>query len=340
MKIYFLLIYFLRSIVFFFFIPGVANAGGLIPHVDSVVFSSGSSVIKPGATVEIRFRVSQYTYGSDEYGYASLGIAPKNVKTDLVRHASANSWLILGILVSSPKHADLRPSDYDEPEYRVSFRAPTKPGHYKILLGGVPKFTAQRRSYNAKIWESFEPSLIDRSDFISALIQYNGMIKDVVDFTVSAAAPAASQSPTVYLRINDKVPPYTEKIGGMQKNPVIFSWKIGPEFQRKHGKIQYRYQLKPYDDHFGVWADDMQVSYAFLQKGINEFQVEARHVNGADTIESQRAIYRFNVPKEHIAQPISKAPIGLEIKPHTVSYDAVYKKSRALLVGMWDFSDA
>lgn len=313
------------------------NAGGIVPIRDSVTFESGQSVVAPGSRVQVRFLANQYMYGSSEYAYVSLAVVPD--KELLTPSASrVESWSIIGLLASTPgRNSGLE--DNASPYY-VEFDAPTTPGDYMLVMGGIPTFVQSPLPSGGGFKRSFIPYGKDRGDLAAAIRRYNGAIIPVAKFSVSGSAPAADETPTLYLRLNGTQPNLAKGVGGLQDKPATFSWEVGKEFKKDRSKLQYRYRMQPDDDTWGVWTGSTEADYSFLLKGVHQFQVQARYIDGATQVESQPASYQFTLVQDHISKPQLKQPFGVPpASADQVSFKEVYGKSHALLVGMWSFDD-
>jgi hypothetical protein len=229
--------------------------------------------------------------------------------------------------------------------YRLTFNAPEKAGKYKVVIGRAPLFLDQPLTTDADYKVSFIPRTTDRPTLANALTRYNGAIAVVTEFEVSNAVVAKDETPTLYLRMNGRVPSLVETPGGLQENPIEFTWEVGPEFRRDLAKVVYRYRMEPDDDDWGAWTTLRQVLYPFLLKGAHQFRVQAKYEDSSNKLESFPAMYQFTLAKDHISKPtketLTKNPIGpppVESRP--IAFSEVYAKSRALVIGMWKFDDA
>jgi hypothetical protein len=124
-----------------------------------------------------------------------------------------------------------------------------------------------------------------------------------------------------------------------------FSWRVGDEFKRDKKKVVFRYQISPADADWGAWSTATEVNYFFLPKGVNQFRIQAKFVDGSTVLESGIASFQFTLDKDLVAKPsketLSKAPYGVvpALQPK-IAFNEVYAKSRALLIGIWEFEDA
>lgn len=320
----------------------LALAGGVVVRRDTVSFEEGGPIVQPRSKVTVRLLVNEYVYGSGQYAYMPWAIIP--AKSSIAPSAAElEDWEVYGILNGTPQR-DLGLAEASS-AYRLKFNAPEKAGKYKIVMGQIPLFRDAPLKTGAGYKESFVPHTSDRRTLATALTQYKGAISVVAEFVVANVPVVNDERPTLYLRMNGQVPSTVSTPGGLQQNPIEFSWSVGPEFKKDLKKVVYRYRMEPDDDDWGAWTPLQQVRYPFLLKGSHQFRVQAKYADGHTLSESFPAMYQFTLLKDHISKPTKETLTkGLEgslpDNGKSITFSEVYAKSRALLVGMWRFDDA
>jgi hypothetical protein len=338
---------------------GIASAGGIDVLLPSVQFvGNPKRIFAPRADVHVRFNASEYNYGSREHGYMIVAVVPESESLKSVRREQINRWITYGVLYRDPRQATLEKAAL---QFDLSFPAPEAIGQYQVLVHQVPMFRIAPLSSTGPFKQIFVPRDTDRTDLVKAAATYPSSFLRIATFTVSREALLANDGPSlqlaadgttivddgppVYLRAEGKVPTQVKIVGGLRERPLTFSWRVGNEFKRDKTKVVFRYQISPADDAFGVWSTATEVSYFFLPKGVHQFKVQARYVDGATVLESGVASYQFTLGQDLVAKAskstLTKAPIGVvpALQPK-IAFKDVYAKSRALLIGIWQFDDA
>jgi caspase domain-containing protein len=330
------------AIAFLCCLAGAAWAGGLMIRSGSVAYVEGDQIVEPRARVAVRFLADEYIYGARQFAYTAWAVIPESAAMSPKPQELAK-WDLYGVVSSTPnREVSLR--DAASP-YVLSFNAPEKAGKYKLVIGSVPIFRdSPLKSGNVGYKQVFIPHTSDREVLATAISNYPGSATLVARFTVSATQVARDQSPRLYLKMNGKVPYTVSTPGGLQKDPLVFSWSVGPEFVKDVKKVMYRYRLEPEDDDWGAWTTQRDVEYSFLLKGVHQFSVQARYLDERTKLESQPAMFQFNLPKDHVSKPtpasLIKGPYGAQLpSERPIAFSEVYAKSRALLIGMWKFDD-
>jgi len=318
-----------------------AVAGGI--YVREVQFVEGQAVVAPGTPIKLEFLAEDYAYGGKLYAYVALAVIPE---TESLRPnaAALARWPIYGIVFAT-SHQDVAGLTEGAAPYSFAFRAPQAPGRYKVVINRVPMFRDQQFRTDAGYKQSFVPHPGDRNELAASIAQYPGVLQVIAQLEVTSTLVTHEEAPSVYLKLNGRIPSDVRLPGGLQTAPLTFSWEVGPEFKKDRTTLLYRYRLLPEDDDWGAWTSQKQVSYAFLLKGIHQFQVQAKYTSAAKVIESPPAKYQFNLPKDHVSRPtretLTKAPFGSAATAGPpIAFDQVYAKSRALLIGLWKFDDA
>ena len=223
----------------------------------------------------------------------------------------------------------------------LSSRRLTSQDATELWLGQVPMFSTTPLHGSAAPKSLFVPSTATRRQLIA---EGGAYLQVVGQFNVVESAAKVVAAPKVYLRVDDKLPQDARLVGGVQDQPLTFSWRIGDEFKGDKSKVVFRYQLSPADDDWGAWGPATESSYTFVQKGVFSFRVQARYGEGANAVISQPASFQGTLPRDLIARPtkeaLTKSPVGVvPILQPPIAFDTVYAKSRALLIGMWEFDD-
>ena len=318
-----------------------ATAGGISIQEDSVEFE-GPRQVSPGSQVVIRFRASQYTYGSNQFGYTAIAVAPSS-DSRRVNSANFDRWDVYGLLLTTPSGERLF-EDEARP-FVVRFPAPERPGKYDVIIGGVPIFRNAPLKTGGGRRDAFVPHTNDKRELSRTIAGYPGMVRYLASFEVlPAGRTIVDESPPLYLRLNNKIPTDVTVTGGVHDEALRFSWSVGPEFRGERRGLLYRYRLDPADDEWSAWTSATSVDYAFLARGVHQFSVQARSLRGESIVDSRPATYQFSIGKEYVSRPtkasLTKAPFGATPSTaQSVSFANVYSKSRALLVGLWNFSD-
>ncbi|WP_374356900.1 caspase family protein [Chitinimonas sp.] len=290
----------------------------------------------------VSFQANEYVYGANQYAYLAWAVAPADASPSPTTQ-QLESWEVYGVLAGTPTR-EIGLAQAARP-YVLSFRAPERPGKYKILLSSVPMFRDAPFKTGAGYKESFTPHSADRRELSRALLQYQGAMNIVARFEVSAVAIAVDESPRLYLRVNGGVPSAARIDGGLSDKPIVFNWSVGPEFRKSTAHVLYRYRLDPEDDDWGAWTKQQEAHYSFLLKGVHQFRVQAKYSDGTMVLESPPAMFQFTLPKDHVSRPtketLTKAPFGsAPAGADSIAFGEVYSKSRALVIGMWKFEDA
>lgn len=326
------------AVGFVLFATAPALAGGVVVDRDSIQIEGGvNGTFKPGQEIVIRGRASVYQYASDEFGYMVVAIAPR---------FGSRSPTLAAVRRATPLAIYLgRDDDDGRPfTFEIRFRAPSTGGSYALIYSISPVFSRERLTASSATQmlkptgQAFEPPPAQHLLFKEALS--DGLLRDMATFAVSAAPDvAAAPTPPVYLRVDGKVPSQADIVGGIRTNPLALSWHIGSEYRRVGGRFLYRFKLSPGDDSWSAWTPQTGVNYTFLQKGFHEFRVQAKHEIGSETIESKEARLAFSL-RQPLVGTVTKGPstdLGSDLK--MVDMKSLYPRSRALLVGLWEFDD-
>lgn len=316
-----------------------AIAGGIYVVRETVEFATPGP-FEPRASVSLKFNAREYVYGSNEYAYllAAIVKAKKNAK---ITEKELRDGIVYGTLIATPQ----RRSDFEEETapFRFEFNAPTSPGKYQVVLGMIPTFRTTPFDGEAPAKQLFIPSEQAKNELLANSARYPVRVTDFE--VVKPGTVQATSRLSVYLRINDQLPHEYRGQGGIRERPLTISWRVGDEFKGDKNKVLFRYQLKPDDDDWRAWTPSREVSYQFLQKGLHQFRIQAKvEQDGGKIIESPPANAQFAFEKDFLARPtketLTKAPVGVvsESEP-TIAFSEVYAKSRALLIGLWEFED-
>ena len=303
-----------------------AYAGGVQVIPSSVVFTEGAAKVAPGSQIVLQFRANEYHFGSKKYAYLTFAVIPEGSERN------QDSWEIYGALSAAPDigegfEASAKP-------YTIDFRAPYKPGKYTVAIARIPTFIGHPLKTAGGYKRAFVPHSADRA-LLSPAIRDSSRAT-LAHFEVSASPIPLDITPRVYLKLNGTLPSQANTSGGMQAKPLRFSWEVGPEFKLNRKHLLYRYRIFPNDSDWGAWTTRQQSSYSFLVKGIHQFSVQARFDDGNQTLLSVPATYQFNLDNDHISAPELK---GEGKEGPAIAFDQVYAKSRALVIGVWNFDD-
>lgn len=319
-----------------------AFAGGFSIDPSSVQFvGKPQKQFAPGEQVELTFRAQEYFYGGHRFAYAAVLVVPAAASPDQATAAQINGWPLYAVTVRDRGDMDL--SQAAAP-YVFRFKAPESPGKYRIFMHAVPLFTPVPMMAMSGLKRLFVPLDDARGVLVREAARTPSAFEMVAAFSVSATGPGV-EPPPVYLRLDGRVPYEVKTPGGLQNRPLVFSWYVGPEFKLDKSKVLFRYQLAPEDDDkWGAWSGQTQVGYFFLPKGVHQFKVQAKYTDATRNLESAAATYQFTLAKDLVVRPsreaLTKAPYGVapQLQPK-IAFDEVYKGSKALLVGMWEFDD-
>lgn len=156
--------------------------------------------------------------------------------------------------------------------------------------------------------------------------------------------PTGSQNiarAATYLRLNGGIPNLESKvISGESDKPVNFSWHTKPNVEN----VEFRYRLYPDQLEWSLWKKRAEVDYFFIGIGSHSFMVETRYrKEDGSLVELPVSDYRFILESPFISQPvIYKATAGTvmpEASPELPDIDNIYGSSKALLIGIGDFTD-
>jgi len=317
-----------------------AAAGGLVVRKDSIRFESGTSRVEPRAKVSISFLVNEFVYGSNEYAYLSWAVVPADAPLKATP-AQMEQWEVYGVLRGTPQK-DIGLEESSAP-YVLYFAAPELAGKYKVVISGIPIFRKSPLKTGAGYKQSFIPHSADRRELAKAFFDQPGANIEVARFEVTDKPIAVDNALSVYLRLNGKIPTHVETSGGVGEKPMVFSWAVGNEFKGDRKKLLYRYRLQPDNKEWGAWGHYQDAHYSYIAKGVKQFQVQARYDTAAP-FDSTPATAQFYLPDDYISkatrQVLTKAPIGTPLPDaDAISFGSLYPKSRALLVGIWQFDD-
>jgi hypothetical protein len=322
--------------LFFIVLPHVAEAGGIRINSDSVETRGGrEGVFAPGETVSITSRANIYRFGSDKHGYIIFVLHRRSNSG----RASADDYR-RGVIMA----AEIGQDDGEGPlPIVVTFRAPNTPGNYVLSYSISPSFAV----------DEFVSSSITRGlprpgrafqldDETAAVLQRSlspSLMVEAASFAVATStATTRPATPSVYLRVNGQAPSASPITGGNKEKPLRISWHIGSEYPNRNGNFEYRYKLYPSDKEWSAWSSTKHLDYAFLQRGFHDFRVQARHITGNGIIESREARLNFSLQEALVAR-VAKGPAAGTEEAGIINVSQLYPRSRALLIGMWEFDD-
>ncbi|WP_160105626.1 caspase family protein [Pseudomonas izuensis] len=313
-----------------------AWAGNVQVDRDMVEFETGRKTYQPRSSIVLRFNTAEYFYGSQEYAYLPLIVTASN---DTLDSAGVDNWLVYGVLSNAPGTSE-ELSNGAAP-YIFRFNAPDRPGKYKVYIGSRPLFRDYPLKSGAGYKEAFVPHTFDARELVKTVLAYPSSLQEVSEFEVVGGFLPPSETAPVYLQVNGTVPSKAKFPGGILLNPIKFSWYVGKEFTGDRKSVLYRYRMEPEDEEWGAWTSADQVAYSVLLKGIHRFRVQAKHLKEDKWIESIPATMQFALNKDHITKPTRETLTkGGAVSNGSVAFNEVYKKSYALLVGVWKFDDA
>ena len=325
-------------------------AGGVNIQTETLTVSGGTKgLFEPSATISLSFEVSDYEYGSNDYKYLLFAVVPANISVEHMGKAELHKLPIYALVMRrhlSNEQDD--PSNYNT-RFVVEIPAPSNPGHYEIVYNRLPYFAEAPLVGSASLRQTFKVGA-DKDRAVAAFRRFPDFFRTLTAFSVGPPETSAD-SLSLFLRANGELPTLADIQGGLQAKPLKFTWYVGEEFKGDRGKIRYRYRMWPEDDEnrFTEWSTTNEWNVFFLPKGNHRLEVEARYDNGQRIINSRRAQFSFPITSTFVAKAsaeiVAKGPDGKPIigvndnvAPEIV-FDEVYKKSRALLVGVWHFDD-
>ncbi|SLM47434.1 conserved protein of unknown function [Nitrospira japonica] len=320
-----------------------AYSGGL-QVIESTVQISGSSDrrFQPNASISVSFKATDYSYASPEFKYVFFAIVPRDEVLERVTSQQVTKWQLFHILMRSPHKAA------NQLAYKLRFSAPSDFGQFKLVYHQVPWFGMRRLENSDKLGQLARNSE-DAYKFIREHLErfYWGW-SEIVNFEVSSEGQGTDPF-TIYLKANGKNPAFADVKGGLRQSPLKISWSVGSESKLRPDKVLYRYKLWPEENDWSAWTSDRSIRYHFLQKGFHNFSVMGMYKRGDHTIESQPATFDFALDDHMVVKPSSevifKGPqtkqftVDGEDVPPSIAFDTVYAHSKALIVGVWQFSD-
>lgn len=315
---------------------------GAVANLTQIEFESGQTTFAPGAKGTVRFMASDYAFGGGQHAYMTLAIVPAQQPLNRPRHEDTADWAVYGLLMRS---AALPPFADAARPYDLTFEAPSRPGHYRVIWSQVLSFFAQPLVPNAELKRAFRAGGEPRRLLLNNLVGNEGSIKVMGRITVSDKPVALPDVIPLYLRVNNEIPAYATFAGGVQDKPITLSWYVGNEFKRDTAKVLFRYRMEPEEDAWGAWTSAKSVSFSFLHRGVHRFLVQAKYTEQSLSMESIPATFQFTLSREHVSRPtvqtLTKAVVGAGAPAAPpVAFSELYAKSRALLVGLWAFEDS
>ena len=333
-----------------FLLSTSALAGGTVVLDDTVLVNGGrnNAIVSLNAPIKVSFRANDYGYGSSEYKYLLIAVYKANSTDRHVTEADIKKSRIFCVLMNAPSRDGSRNggshgvnTDYrGMPSYNLDFSVPDIPGDYRIVYGAIPQFTYTPLKDEVALYSSFEVDGVNRGRLLASKNYW----EKLAEFKVSSV-DIPTDALNVYLRVNDKLPTAVKIDNGISRNPLNISWFVGENFPLDKSKVKFRYQMWPDDKGWSEWADEKGVSYFFLPKGTHEIWVESTYDEGETHIQSGTAKFGFVLKDNFVAKPMTK---GGEAKPFTGGmareqlnkpFKDVYRKSLALIVGVWSFDD-
>lgn len=319
-----------------------AYAGGIHVLQETIRISgSPDRKFQPNEPISVNFRIDEYHFGSDEFEASLEYLIFALVQKADSKQRATNEWQFFHMLLVDRRVKNSTPRKPGPLLVHLEFPAPQSLGRYKLLYHRIPMFT--RTLYKAD----------DQLGVLAASpggktrgFSESGFGK-LVDFEVSLTSRPDKRL-KLYLKLNGKTPTFEEAKGGRLDRPLEFSWFVKGS-TLPADKISYSYNLWPENDGWTAWTTDTAVRYHFLQKGHHTFAVKARYQDGDRVIESPDARYDFTL-EDHLVVKPSKEVLykgsttkqitvgGEDISP-TIEFDSVYAKSKALIVGVWQFDD-
>lgn len=317
-----------------------AYSGGVEVLRDTIrVSGSADGTFRPNASISVDFRMNWYHYGNNDLEYLVFAVVPQN---EPAGHLTTK-WQFYHLLVSDRRITSSTPSKPGPLLFHLEFTAPKSPGPYKLIYSHFPLFTSRPITPNDQLGvlaASPEKSIVQK--------QGTGDFAKLVGFEVSLATKA-SNTLKLYLLANGKNPALAGITGGRLEHPLEIKWSLGNNSTLPAGKVSYSYNLWPEDDGWTAWTKDTAVRYHFLQKGHHTFSAKARYEDGNRILESQEARYDFTLDNHLVVKPsvevlykglaTKQFNVGGQDVPATVEFDTVYAKSKALIVGVWQFDD-
>jgi hypothetical protein len=340
------------------FFAAPANAGGahidlLSIHVNDKPLYIGKDdqprlqpiSVLPGTTVRLSFDAKEYAYGANDYKYMIFAILPADITPMPPAMSRTANWSIGYVLVGNRTAAKIPNERIGPNHYEIIFVAPPQLGQFQLVHYQISEFSDTLYSAGDQYGHLNMASgkLLLRLRRAMASTQ---MINSIGSIRVDTQH--AAPRPTLYLRANGKVPYDLKLDGGISDKPLRFSWSLGPEVSTDIASSSlYRVRIEPSDDDFGPWMNDKSISYHFLPKGVNRFQVQAQVIIAGQRIETQPASFQFTLKQPFVAKPEETLSKGITVDGQTVkpvapvaiAFNQLYNRSRALLVGISSFDD-
>lgn len=330
--------------ILIFIMATPAYSGGFHASAQTINGSgSAHNLFQPGDLISVDFSAEEYASGSIDMEYLLIAIVPRNERLEKVTSEKVKKWQLFHLLLRDRRLGHSKPEEPGSLRFHLELTAPKLPGRYKLVYTRSPFFTTMPLNLDDQVGVlATSPETRFRFEF-----QKKDLLT-LVDFEVSLA-PKLGDRLTLYLQANGKSPVSAGVKGGRADHPLEISWKPGGNLDLSSDKVSYSYRLFPEDDGWTAWTKDTAVRYHFLQKGSHTFTAKARYEDGNRAIESQEARYDFTLKEHLVAKPSAEVlykgsttkqfNVGGEDVPATVEFDTVYAKSKALIVGVWQFDD-
>lgn len=311
-------------IVCLFFLNDAAYAGGIYIHRDTLLFNGilHAGAFTPNELIEIEFKYDWFSYAGKPNAYIVFEVFKKKPSSS-----------------SEPIGYFLSPLRNQFSFGRARFHLPDALSEYEITYHVIPYFSNNQITEKAGIYGGYlETADIKRiKQFYSRPENSKHTESLAVIKTKDKSVPFDSTSDvTLYFENPSQI---MADVGNAK--PLSFTWVIGPESSKFAKEVEYSYRLDPVED-WTIYANSKKAKYDFLRPGNYTFQVKARYKINNVIKESSIAQLHFTLEKQ-IFGLSNKAEItslnDIRELPRDFFKVKHYRNSRALLIGVKDYSD-
>lgn len=291
-------------------------AGGFYVYENSIVINGKQNIVPflAGEQITIEFTYDNFMYGGKPYAYAVFKLYKLKGQ-----NLSLPNYFIMA-LKKGDKKRGMVTIYLDEPQQDFVIKYHVVPFFSNSVMTSDTYFLSDK---NINIIKEFYKS--DNNPYEVELIKLS---------TLSNVEPP-SDDDEVFLYFQN---PSQIKKDLDENRALTFSWYNGPGSTGKARNTTYSYRLDPIEE-WSIYSNTKSATYYFLRPGVYSFQVKAKYWVDEKMLESNVATYDITVIKQ-IFQV--KDEIGLQqAQKMPVDYlkNEQYNKSKALLIGITDYSD-
>jgi hypothetical protein len=215
---------------------------------------------------------------------------------------------------------------------KARFHLPHPDSKYKITYHVVPFFS------NTKLSTSIYGGYLNDADIAKINAFYTQNQKHTAPLvqlkSKSESAKLTKEDIVIYFENPTQVKTALEA-----GQPPRFKWFKGSESSKTASNVSYSYRLYPIED-WTVFSDSQEATYQFLRQGDYTFQVKAKFTGDNVEKESTVAEWKFTVRNTIFGLSKKETTEFHDQKPPQEFYQIKhYNKSRALLVGVKEYSD-